>query len=216
VFTLWTLTPMLYFGAIGGLLFIFSFAGLGTIVIFFKGFGTKFIKGILKAVLPRVYHLKYLKSVRKKFKTYDELHKKANQIVNEFFTNVDQMANTPRILFTGIFLAYISYLFVILQLHFVLLAFGIKLPFLIVLSLVVLPELMGLISSTPGGFGILEASMVLLFESAIGITAATATAIMLTTRLISYWLTIFIGFFCVTFLWHRILGTSKKELWNAS
>ena len=216
VFTLWTLSPILYLGAVGGLLFIFFMGGLGTFVIFFKKFGTKFIIGITTWTLPKIYNLKYLKKMRKKFTTYEKMQKAADKIVHDFFINVDLLANNPKILFTSIFITYIAYIFFILQLHFVLLAFGIRLPFLIVLSLAILPELLGLISALPGGFGIIEASLVLLLESALGLTAAVATAIMLVNRLINYWLTIFLGFFCTSFLWHRILGTSKKELWKKS
>jgi len=214
VFTLWTLTPLLYLGAIGGLLFVFAIGGLGTFVIFFKKFGTNFIMGITKRLLPKIYHIKHFRSIRKKYKTCGKLEKVAERVVCDFFVNVDKLANDPKTLFTAITIAYVTYFFAIMQLHYIFLAFGIRLPFLIVLSLAILPELLGLISALPGGFGVLEASMVLLFESALGLTAAVATAIMIINRLISYWLTIFLGFLCTSFLWHRILGTSKEELWK--
>lgn len=214
VFTLWTLTPILYFGTIWGLFFIFFIGGLGTIVLFFRKFGTRFIIGITDWLLPKIYEFKHMKSVRKKYRKYEDMREAANKITRAFFVNVDEMANNPRILFTGIFITYVMYTCIILQLNFVLMAFGIRLPFLIVLSLVILPELLGLISAMPGGFGVLEASMILLFESSLGVTPATATAIMLTSRLINYWLTIFLGFICTSFLWHRILGVSKEELWK--
>ena len=213
VLTLWRLPPILYYGLWGGLIFMLLLGGLATVVVFFKKFGTKTIMGILNWILPRLYGLDFMKGMREKYESYDELQKMTKDIVHEFFDHLDKIANNPRILFPSVLMAYVTYAFIVAQLYCVFMAFGVRLPVLIVISLAILPELIGLISWMPGGFGATEASFVLLLEM-IGYPVASATAVMIVNRFIAYWLTIILGFICTSFAWHRILKISKKELWE--
>lgn len=66
-----------------------------------------------------------------------------------------------------------------------------------------LPVLLGRISILPGGLGILEATMITLY-SGLGVPATVAILVVLSYRLLSFWLPTFIGFPLIAYLQHRL------------
>lgn len=66
-----------------------------------------------------------------------------------------------------------------------------------------LPVLLGRISILPGGLGIIEATMIALY-SGLGVPATVAILVVLSYRLLSFWIPTMIGFPLVAYLQHRL------------
>lgn len=214
ILTFWKLPPTLHYGSIIGLAFIFLVGLPATFLIFFKQFGRRFIMRIVDRLMPWV--MKRIRSLRAGYKDYPELRVDVKRVVDDFFETTVKISRDPLMLFMALLLSFLAYFFTVLKTAFVLLAFGINIPIVLVLVLAILPELLGMICWLPGGIGVTEVSFAVLLMMMVTISPAKASAVMIMSRLLSYWYFIIAGFICTTFLWHRILHTSKKELWAKS
>ena len=89
-------------------------------------------------------------------------------------------------------LSFIIWIFEILRVYVVFLAFGANVSPVLIGEVFILASFVGMIPLLPGGLGAVDGIMILFYASA-GITASISAAATVVERLISFWMTTFIG-----------------------
>ncbi|MBU0760835.1 MAG: flippase-like domain-containing protein [Nanoarchaeota archaeon] len=92
----------------------------------------------------------------------------------------------------GIFLSVIYRILEATITYFILLGLDIHISFISVIVIAILSRLIGDLTPIPGGIGVVEGSMILLY-SAIGLAAPTAAVVALLSRLIVYFYNLLVG-----------------------
>ena len=96
------------------------------------------------------------------------------------------------ILYYALPLSFIIWIFEILRVYVVFLAFGANVSPVLIGEVFILASFVGMIPLLPGGLGAVDGIMILFYASA-GITASISAAATVVERLISFWMTTFIG-----------------------
>ncbi|MBU1103336.1 MAG: flippase-like domain-containing protein [Nanoarchaeota archaeon] len=139
-----------------------------------------------------------LKSVRKNFNSFRHLEKYLALKLYNFKKVFKEVVTDKHKIYFGITLSIFLRLFEYFAAYLIFLSLGADINFMSIIVVVTLSNFLGDISPTPGGIGIVEGSMILLY-SAIGIPAALAAVAALLTRVVYYFYTILLGGLC--FLW---------------
>lgn len=96
------------------------------------------------------------------------------------------------LLYYALPLSFLIWILEILRVCVVFMAFGYPISPLIIAESFILSVLIGFIPVLPGGVGLIDGTMILLFASA-GIPSGISAAATVVERLISYWMTTFLG-----------------------
>lgn len=132
------------------------------------------------------------KFIKKRFKTMNKfkfyLDKKIKNIVNSF---KDVVANRKKFYF-GIFTSLGIWISLFLVSYFLFLSLNTRVSFLSVIIAVTFSYLIGDISLTPGGIGLTESTMFIVY-SAMGIATPIAAIVSLLSRMIYYFYALLIG-----------------------
>ncbi|MEX0920540.1 MAG: flippase-like domain-containing protein [Candidatus Pacearchaeota archaeon] len=110
----------------------------------------------------------------------------------KFFKMFLKVIKNKKIVAIGITLSLIHWLFVYLASYFLFLSFGMQINFLIVLAVYSVGSAIGEVSPTPGGVGLIEGSMILMY-SAFGIGFSAAFAVSVLSRMILYFYFLVLG-----------------------
>lgn len=97
-----------------------------------------------------------------------------------------------KIILAGMILSLVHWIFVYSSSYFLFLSFDMYVSFFIVLAVVSLGSIVGDFSPTPGGFGLVEGFMILMY-SALGINLAAAFAVSVLSRMITYFFHLVLG-----------------------
>ena len=109
------------------------------------------------------------------------------------------------ILYYALPLSFVIWIFEILRVYVVFLAFGAKVSPIIIGEVFILASFVGMVPLLPGGLGAVDGIMILFYANA-GITASLSAAATVVERLISFWMTAFIGLIFLT-----MFGTSVLD-----
>jgi hypothetical protein len=171
-------------GVLAGILaFVLLLAGFVIYIILKK------LKYNLGAIFKKLHFFNFIKDNFKKPKDFENYLNKKSAEVGKVFRKVVRNRNN---LIIGLFLSAIFWLLEYLVAYFLFLAFGFQVNFFSVIVVVTLANLIGAVSLFPGGIGVVEISMTLLF-SAMGIMAPMALLVSFLTRIIYYVFSLGIG-----------------------
>jgi glycosyltransferase 2 family protein len=133
--------------------------------------------------LLRVFYS--LKIFRKKFKRISDFERYLKKrIGNTRGAFVETFNGWKKITF-GIGISFLVWIFIFLASYFLFFALGIKISFLSVIVVISISYLIGDVSPIPGGIGVVEGSIILLY-SGLGISVPLAIAVALLGRAIYY------------------------------
>lgn len=135
---------------------------------------------------------------KKKFKKEEEIEKFINEKMKIFLKIFRKSVKNKKVMAEAFFLAIVFWFFNFLATYFLFLAFDFKINFLFVVIVVPLGIVIGDLSFSPGGIGITEVTMALLF-SAMGIFVPLALIVSFLSRIIYYFFSLVLGSYS---LWH--------------
>lgn len=125
-------------------------------------------------------------------KNSDELEQKVHTVIDGFQDTMKLVISDKRILHYALPLSFIIWIFEILRVYVVFLAFGAHVSPIIIGEVFIMASLIGMIPLLPGGLGAVDGVMILFYSTA-GISASLSAAATVIERLISFWLATVIG-----------------------
>ena len=165
------------------LIFVFLSVGISLFLILKK------LKFNIGAVFKKLYWFGF---VKKRFESSDEFVKHLNKRIKGFAGIFRKVVKNKNNIVVGVILSFIFWIFNFLTAFFLFLAFGFHVNFLSVIVVFTLGSIIGSLSPAPGGMGVVEGSMTLLY-SAMGITAPLAILVVFMQRIIYYFFSLFLG-----------------------
>ena len=134
-----------------------------------------------------------IRLVRRFYKNFNEdTEKRIVEAVITFQARMNALLREKDILYYALPLSFIIWIFEILRVYVVFLAFGANVSPVLIGEVFILASFVGMIPLLPGGLGAVDGIMILFYASA-GITASISAAATVVERLISFWMTTFIG-----------------------
>jgi uncharacterized protein (TIRG00374 family) len=125
-------------------------------------------------------------------KKHFEIEKRAMDAMRGFQDSMRVMIRDRRVLMYGLPLSFIIWFMEIIRVYIVFSSFGTPVPLGIIAAVFVIATLMGMIPLLPGGVGAVDGIMIILY-SAAGVPPSISAAATIVERLISFWMTSFIG-----------------------
>ncbi|MBE6500906.1 MAG: UPF0104 family protein [Methanobrevibacter thaueri] len=125
-------------------------------------------------------------------KNSDELEEKIHGVIRGFQDTMKMVISNKNVLYYALPLSFVIWIFEILRVYFVFLAFGASVSPVIIGEVFILASLAGMIPLLPGGLGAVDGIMII-FYSAAGITASISAAATVIERLISFWMATILG-----------------------
>ena len=151
-----------------------------------------------------------IKIVRRFYKKFDEgTEKRIVEAVVTFQARMNALIREKTIIYYALPLYFIIWGFEIFRVYLVFLAFGARVSPITIGAVFILASFVGMIPLLPGGLGPIEGIMILFYNNA-GITKSISAAATLVERLISFWMTTFIGFIILMRYGTSILDKSFK------
>ena len=147
-----------------------------------------------------------IKIVRRFYKKFNEdTEKRIIEAVKTFQARMNALLRDRTILYHALPLSFVIWIFEILRVYVVFLAFGANVNPVIIGEVFILASFVGMVPLLPGGLGAVDGIMILFYASA-GITTSISAAATVVERLISFWMTTFIGLICL-----MMFGTSVLD-----
>lgn len=125
-------------------------------------------------------------------KNSEELEDKIHNVISGFQDTMKLVIYNKRVMYYALPLSFIIWIFEILRVYFVFLAFGAHVNPVVIGEVFILACLAGMIPLLPGGLGAVDGIMII-FYSAAGITASISAAATVIERLISFWMATILG-----------------------
>ena len=144
------------------------------------GFGQR-VEGWIFGLVKRFYK-----------KNPDELEEKIHGIISGFQDTMKMVLSDRKVLYYALPLSFIIWIFEILRVYVVFLAFGANVSPIVIGEVFIVASLLGMIPFLPGGVGAVEGAMIL-FYSAAGIPYEISATASVIERTISFWMTTIIG-----------------------
>ena len=147
-----------------------------------------------------------IKIVRRFYKKFNEdTEKRIIEAVKTFQARMNALLRDKTILYYALPLSFVIWIFEILRVYVVFLAFGARVSPIIIGEVFILASFVGMVPLLPGGLGAVDGIMILFYANA-GITASLSAAATVVERLISFWMTTFVGLIFLT-----MFGTSDLD-----
>ena len=137
-------------------------------------------------------------------KNTEKFEEKIHNVVSGFQDTMKVVISNKKALCYALPLSFVIWIFEILRVYFVFLAFGANVNLIIIGEVFILACLVGMIPLLPGGIGAID-SIMIIFYSAAGITASISAAATEIERLISFWMAIIIGMLALTYYGSSVL-----------
>ena len=125
-------------------------------------------------------------------KKHHEIERRALEAMSGFQNSMKVMIKDRRVLMYGLPLSFIIWFMEIIRVYIVFSSFGTPVPLEIIGAVFVIATLMGMIPLLPGGLGAVDGVMIVLYSVA-GVPPSISAAATIVERLISFWMTSFIG-----------------------
>ena len=145
-----------------------------------------------------------------------ELEEKIHNVIAGFQDTMKLVIYNRNVLYYALPLSFIIWIFEIIRVYLVFLAFGATVSPVVIGEVFILACLAGMIPLLPGGLGAVDGIMIV-FYSAAGITASISAAATVIERLISFWMTTILGMVILPHYGSSILdkisfGSSSDEI----
>jgi len=136
----------------------------------------------------------WLVKVLKKFsrRKHFEIERRALDAMRGFQKSMKVMIRDRRVLMFGLPLSFFIWFMEITRVYIVFSSFGTPVPLAVIGAVFVIATLIGMIPLLPGGIGAVDGVMIILY-SAAGVPPSISAAATIVERLISFWMTSFIG-----------------------
>jgi len=121
-----------------------------------------------------------------RWKNISSWERKIEKDVTMYSENVSRLIRKRKLWLYGLSFSLLAWLFDIFRIYFIFLAFGSNVSLIVIGVTIVIAALAGTIPISPGGLGLIEAAMLIVFAAA-GIPIAIAGMVTIMDRLISYW-----------------------------
>ena len=172
------------------------------------GFGNR-VEGWIVSLVRKFYK-----------KSSEDLEVKIHDIIKGFQDTMKMVISDRKVMYYALPLSFIIWIFEIIRVYFVFLAFGAAVSPVVIGEVFILACLAGMIPLLPGGLGAVD-SIMILFYSAAGITASVSAAATVIERLISFWMTTILGLVILPYYGSSVLdkislGSSKEEIEQSS
>lgn len=125
-------------------------------------------------------------------KNSEELEDKIHKVIADFQNTMRNLIYNRKVMYYALPLSFVIWIFEILRVYFVFLAFGASVSPVIIGEVFIIASLVGMIPLLPGGLGAVDGIMIV-FYSAAGVTASISAAATVIERLISFWMVTIIG-----------------------
>ncbi len=144
------------------------------------GFGQR-VEGWIIGLVRRFYK-----------KNSEELESKIHDGIFGFQDTMKLLISNKKVMSYTIPLSFVIWLFEILRVYLVFLAFGANVSLITIGEVFIVASLVGMIPLLPGGLGAIDGIMIV-FYSAAGISTSISAAATVVERLISFWMATIIG-----------------------
>ena len=121
-----------------------------------------------------------------------EIERRALNAMRGFQNSMKVMIRDRRVLMFGLPLSFFIWFMEIIRVYIVFSSFGTQVPLAVIGAVFVIATLIGMIPLLPGGIGAVDGVMIILY-SAAGVPPSISAAATIVERLISFWMTSFIG-----------------------
>lgn len=155
------------------------------------------------------WFLRNFKWLIKRFKSLEDFDKKFLKESDLYSDLARKTMKKQKIWLSGIIMTLLVWLFDALRTYFIFMALGIEVPLTLILTVIVIAALIGAIPLFPGGLGLMESAMIIIYSSS-GITLAIAGMSTVLDRLISFWITTFTGLTAAYYLGIKHYKGGKK------
>ncbi|WP_407374953.1 UPF0104 family protein [Methanobrevibacter sp.] len=158
-----------------------------------------------------------VKLVRRFYKKgSDDLEVKIHENITGFQNTMKRLIEDKKLLYYTIPLSFVIWIFEILRVYVVFLAFGATLNVIVIGEVFILASLVGMIPLLPGGLGAIDGLMIGLYSRA-GCTPSLAGPVTMVERMISFWMASIIGLVILPHYGSSVLekisiGNSAEEL----
>jgi len=133
-----------------------------------------------------------------------EIEKKAIKAMNGFQNSMRIMIRDKPVLMYGLPLSFLIWFLEIFRVYMVFTSFGAHISIGVIAAVFVIATLIGLIPILPGGVGAVDGMMIILY-SAAGVPPSVSAAATIIERLISFWMTSFIGIGMLPYVGSNVL-----------
>lgn len=149
-------------------------------------------------------------------KNSDELEEKIHGVIKGFQDTMNMVIHNKKVLYYALPLSFLIWVFEILRVYFVFLAFGASVNLIVIGEVFILASLAGMIPLLPGGLGAVDGIMII-FYTAAGITASISAGATVIERLISFWMPTILGMVILPHYGSSVLdkisfGSDSKEI----
>ena len=125
-------------------------------------------------------------------KNSEEFEEKIHGVIKGFQDTMNMVIHNKKVLYYALPLSFIIWIFEILRVYLVFLAFGADVNLVVIGEVFILASLAGMIPLLPGGLGAVDGIMII-FYTAAGITASISAGATVIERLISFWMATILG-----------------------
>jgi glycosyltransferase 2 family protein len=133
-----------------------------------------------------------------------EIERRAIEAMRGFQGSMRVMIRDRPVLMYGLPLSFLVWFMEIIRVYIVFSSFGTPVPLGIIAAVFVIATLMGLIPLLPGGVGAVDGVMIILY-SAAGVPPSISAAATIVERLISFWMTSFIGIAMIPYVGSEVM-----------
>ena len=137
-------------------------------------------------------------------KNSESLEKKIHSAIHGFQDTMKLLVSNKTVLYYALPLSFIIWIFEILRVYFIFLAFGANVTPVLIGEVFILASLAGMIPLLPGGIGAVDGIMIT-FYAAAGITKTISAAATIIERLISFWMATIIGLMILPYYGSSVL-----------
>ena len=149
--------------------------------------------------MPKIRHIplksqKFIFRIVSRFykKSSEDLEKKIHDNIFGFQKTMSLLILNRKLLYYTVPLSFLIWIFEILRVYVVFLAFGASLNVIVIGEVFIIASLVGMIPLLPGGLGAVDGVMIGFYSKA-GISLSLAGPVTLIERLISFWMATIIG-----------------------
>lgn len=152
-------------------------------------------------------------------KNTPEFENKIHEAIFGFQNTMKLLISSKKALLYTIPLSFVIWIFEIIRVYFVFLAFGSNVSLVVIGEVFIIACLVGMIPLLPGGLGAIDGVMVV-FYSAAGIPPSVSAAATVIERLISFWMATILGMVILPYYGSSVLdkisfGSSSDEIEEA-
>lgn len=121
-----------------------------------------------------------------------EFEEKIHNVIKGFQGTMSHVIHNKKVLYYAVPLSFVIWIFEILRVYVVFLAFGANISPIIIAEVFIIASLVGMIPLLPGGLGAVDGIMIA-FYAVAGISTSVAAAATVIERLISFWMATILG-----------------------